>query len=113
MKKFFVQLVGLGLVMYYLLPYVVDGITVTDYRAAIIAAIMFAFINIAVKPIISLITLPLNILSLGLFGLMVNIFLFWFVSSIITGFTVENFTAAFFGALIMTAANWLIDKIID
>ena len=113
MKKFLVQLVGLGLVVYYLLPYLVNGIIVEDYRAAIVAALMFAFINIAIKPILRIITLPLNIATLGLFGIVVNILLFWFVASIISGFTVATFTAALFGALIMTAANWLIDKIID
>ena len=86
MKKFLVQLIGLSLVVYYLLPEFVDGIATQDYRAAIIAAVLFSFINIAVKPILRIVTLPFNILTLGLFGFVVNILLFWFVASIITGF---------------------------
>jgi len=113
MKKFIVQLIGLGLVVYYLLPYLVDGISVEDYKAAIIAALIFAFINIAIKPIINVITLPLNVITLGLFGLIVNVLLFWFVASVIVGFTVTTTTAAFLGAIILTLANWLLDKLID
>jgi len=113
MKKFIVQLIGLGLVVYYLLPYLVDGISVEDYKAAIIAALIFAFINIAIKPIINVITLPLNVITLGLFGLIVNVLLFWFVASVIVGFTVTTTTAAYLGAIILTLANWLLDKLID
>lgn len=113
MKKFIVQLIGLGLVVYYLLPYVVDGISVEDYKAALIAALVFAFINIAIKPIINIVTLPLNIITLGLFGLIVNVLLFWFVASVIDGFTVATTMAAFFGAIILTVANWILDKLID
>lgn len=113
MKKFIVQLIGLGLVVYYLLPAVVDGISVVDYRAAIIAALIFAFINIAIKPIIRIVTLPLNVITLGLFGLIVNVLLFWFVASVIDGFNVATTLAAFFGAIILTIANWIIDSVID
>lgn len=113
MKKFIIQLIGLGLVVYYVLPAVVDGISVEDYKAAIIAALVFAVINIAIKPIISIITLPLNILTLGIFGLLVNVLLFWFVASVIDGFTVATTLAALFGAIILTLANWVIDKITD
>ena len=113
MKKFIVQLIGLGLVVYYLLPSLIDGISVEDYQAALIAALLFAFINIAIKPVIRIVTLPLNVLTLGLFGLVVNVLLFWFVASVIDGFTVTTTLAALFGALILTAANWLIDKLTD
>lgn len=111
MKKFIIQLIGLGLVVYYVLPSLVAGITIEDYRTAIIAALLFAFINIAIKPILNVITLPFNILTLGLFGLVVNILLFWFVASIISGFIVTGFVAALFGALILTIANWLLDSL--
>jgi putative membrane protein len=111
MKKFILQIVGLGLVVYYLLPMFINGISIDEPRAAIIAAVLFAIINFAVKPILKIVTLPLNILSLGLFGLLMNIFLFWFVASVISGFTVATFVAAFWGALALTVANWILDKL--
>lgn len=112
MKRFILQIVGLSLVVFYGLPYVIPGITVDGGRAAIIAALVFAFINFAIKPILRVITLPLNFLSFGLFGLLVNVLLFWFVASIITGFDVVDFMAAFWGALVMTVANWILDKLL-
>ena len=111
MKRFLIQIIGLSLVVFYGLPYVIPGITVDGGRAAVIAAILFAFINFAIKPILKIITLPLNILSFGLVGLLINVLLFWFVASIVDGFTVVNFMAAFWGALVMTVANWILDKI--
>lgn len=113
MKKFIIHVVGVALVMYYVLPTLVDGISITDGRTAIIAALLFAVINFAVKPIVSIITLPINILTLGLFGLFVNVLLFWFVASIIDGFVVVNFIAALWGALTLTVANWILDKLTD
>ncbi len=112
MKKFILQLIGLSAVVYFALPALVNGITVDAGRTAVIAALVFAFINIAVKPILRIITLPFNILSLGLFGFVVNVLLFWFVASIIDGFTVGTIIDAVWGALIMTVANWLLDKIL-
>ncbi len=112
MKRFILQIVGLSLVVFYGLPYVVPGIAVDGGRAAIIAAVVFAFINFAIKPILRVITLPLNFLSFGLFGLLINVLLFWFVASIIAGFDVSNFMAAFWGALVLTAANWILDKLL-
>lgn len=111
MKRFILQIVGLSLVVFYGLPYVVPGISIDGGRAAIIAALVFAFINFAIKPVLRVITLPLNFLSFGLFGLLINVLLFWFVASIIDGFIVVNFVAAFWGALVMTVSNWILDKI--
>jgi len=111
MKKFILQIIGLGLVVYYVLPEIITGISIDEPRTAIIAAILFAVINFAVKPILKVVTLPLNILSFGLFGLLVNILLFWFVASIITGFTVATFTAALWGALTLTITNWILNKL--
>ncbi len=111
MKKFILQIIGLSLVVYYVLPEVISGISVLDHRSAIIAAVLFAVINFAIKPIIRVITLPLNILTLGLFGLLVNVLLFWFVASIIAGFSVATFIAAFWGALALTVANWILEKL--
>ena len=111
MKKFILQIVGLALVVYYILPEVITGISIDEPRTAIIAAVLFAVINFAVKPILRVITLPFNILSFGLFGLLINVLLFWFVGSIISGFTVVTFMAALWGALTLTFANWILDKL--
>jgi len=111
MKTFLIHIAGLSLAIYYLLPQIVPGISVTGGKAAIIAAITFAFINFAIKPILKVITLPFNILTFGIFGIIINVLLFWFVASIVQGFEVADLTAAFWGALVMTAVNWILHKI--
>ncbi len=113
MKKFILQILGLSLIIYYVLPYFVKGISVDAGKAAIIAALTFAFINFAIKPVLQIVTLPFNILSFGIFGIFINVLLFWFVASVIPGFTVTNFLAAFLGALTMTLATWLLNMLLD
>jgi putative membrane protein len=113
MKKFILQIIVLTLSVYYLLPEFIAGISIDEPRTAIIAAVLFAVINFAVKPILRIVTLPLNLLTFGLFGLIVNVLLFWFVASVITGFTVVDFMSAFWGALALTLVNWLMDKLIS
>lgn len=112
MKKFIFHLILLAVIVYFGLPYVIDGIAIDPGRTGIIAAVLFAFINITVKPIINIITLPLNILSLGLFGFIVNVLLFWVVASVIDGIAVVDIVSALWGSLVMIVANWIIEKIL-
>lgn len=111
MQRFILQIVVLSLVVFYGLPYFFHGIHVDGGRTAIIAAIVFAFINFAIRPVLKVISIPFNIISFGLFGLLVNVLLFWFVASIIDGFTVVNFMSALWGAISMTVVTWILDKI--
>lgn len=90
------------------LPYFVAGIGVHSVLTAVIVAACLVFLNLVVKPIITLLTLPLNILTLGLFSIIINGAFFWFVAQIISGFTVANFIAAIIGAFIISIINWII-----
>lgn len=92
--------------------YVIPGIHVSGFITALIAAAVLAFINLIVKPVIKLLTLPLNILTLGLFSLVLNAVFFWFVASLISGFRIDTFKAAFIGALIVSVLNWIGNKVI-
>ena len=88
----------------FLVPYIVPGVTILDFWSAIVAALVIGLINAIIRPVLVLLTLPVNILSLGLFTLVINAILFWFASTIVKGFEVHGFAAAFLGAL----AYWLI-----
>lgn len=81
---------------------VVPGITVSGFWTAIIVAIILGLINITLKPILILLTLPINILTLGLFTLIINGLLLWLTAAIVKGFNVAGFWPAFIGALIMS-----------
>lgn len=95
------------------MPYFVSGITVSGILTAVIVGVCLVFLNMVVKPIVSLLTLPLNIMTLGLFSLVINGLFFWFVAQIISGFTVASFTSAIIGALIISIINWIVNHFID
>jgi putative membrane protein len=98
------------------LPFFVNGITLTSASpvlTAVIVAACLVFLNMVVKPVITLLTLPLNILTLGLFSIIINGAFFWFVAQIITGFTVASFIAAIIGAFVISIINWIINHFID
>ncbi len=78
--------------------------------AAVVGACIKLF-NMFVRPIIKILTLPLNLLTLGLFSLIVNGALFWYLGTLIDGFSVGTFQAAFIGALMVSIFNWLLTKV--
>lgn len=89
----------------------VPGIEVSGWYAAFIAALVLGVINVILKPILVILTLPVNILTLGLFTLVINALLFKFAGTIVKGFDVQGFTAAFLGALAMSIINILVHSI--
>jgi len=92
--------------------YIVSGITLNPVivTALIVGACLTLF-NMFIKPIISILTLPLNIVTLGLFSLVINGVLFWFLGTVIKGFSVSTFSAAFVGALLVSIINWILKKV--
>ena len=94
-----------------MIAHFVPGIHVSGWYAAFIAALVLGIINIILKPILVILTLPVNILTLGLFTLVINALLFKFAGSIVRGFDVSGLQAAFWGALIMSLINILVHSI--
>lgn len=92
-------------------PFIVPGIHVDSILTAIVVAAVLGFINFIIKPVVTILTLPINILTLGLFSLVLNGLFFWFVAQVISGFSVETFTAAILGALLVSVINWIGNKI--
>jgi len=90
------------------ISYYVPGISVHGFYTALIAALVLGLINALIKPLIILLTLPVNILTLGLFTLVINALLFWFASTVVKGFYVAGFWPAFWGAFIMWIVGWFL-----
>ncbi len=86
--------------------YIVQGISVT-YPGAAIAAVVLGALNLFVKPVISILTLPINIITLGLFSLVINALLVMVTAYIVPGFVVAGFWPAFFFALVLMVINWV------
>lgn len=86
-----------------------------NFYAALVAALALGVVNALIKPLVVVLTLPINILTLGLFTLVINAALFWFVSTFIKGFYIADFWTAFWAALIFSIisaiVSWLDHRI--
>lgn len=91
--------------------WVVPGISVSSFGTALIASVVIALVNLVIKPILIFLTLPINILTLGLFILFINALLFMFVAYLVPGVEVNGFWSAFLGALLLSilsiGISWL------
>ena len=91
----------------------VKGIEITSLLTVIAAAIVLGIVNVFLKPLLILITLQINILTLGLFTLFINGFLLFLVSKIVKGFVITGYWPAFLGALIFSAISFLIGILVE
>ena len=91
--------------------FVVSGISVEPIWMALIVGACLTLFNMFIKPIINILTLPINIVTLGIFYLVINGALFWYLGTLIKGFEVTTFTAAFVGALLVSVLNWVLKKV--
>ena len=97
------------LIVAYLLP----GINVASFGSALIAALVLGLLNTLVKPVLILLTLPITVVTLGLFLLVVNALVFWFAGTILSGFRVEGFWWAMLGALIYSLVSGLLSGLLS
>ena len=93
------------------LPYVFPWVTVDTFWTALIAALVLGLINALIRPILVLLTLPVTILTLGLFIFVINGLLFWWVGSFIDGFHVSGFWSDVFGAIVYSIISWALSAI--
>jgi len=94
------------------LPYLFSGIKVEGFYTAMIVALVLGLINAVARPILVILTLPLTVLTLGLFILVINGLLFWFVASFVDGFVVSGFWPAVFGAIAYSLISWVATAIV-
>ena len=90
-----------------LAAYLLPGVSVEDYGTALIVALILAIVNVLVKPILVILTIPITILTLGLFLLVINAALILFVDNLVGGFYVDNFWCALLFSLILSIFNSL------
>jgi len=91
----------------------VPGIKVDSISTVVIAAALLGLINVFIKPILIIFTLPLNILTLGLFTFIINALLLELVAYFVKGFEVQSFLAAFLGSLIISIVTWFANYFIN
>lgn len=91
-----------------LVPELVSNVHLDGYAAALVGAILLGLVNTLIRPLLVLITLPITVLTLGLFTLVINGLMFWSVSGLVSGFVVPDFWSAFWGALVYSVLTWLV-----
>lgn len=91
--------------------YLLPGVSVDDYTTAILVAIVIALLNTFLKPILVVLTIPVTVLTLGLFLLVINAFIILFASELVTGFTVDGFWWALLFSIILSVVTSLLESI--
>jgi len=92
--------------------YLYEGVVVTSFGAALLAAALLGALNLVLRPILILLTLPVTLLTLGLFLFVVNALIFWAAAGLLSGLDVRSFGAALLGSLIYSALQLAIDFVL-
>ena len=92
---------------------VVPGIGVRSTATVIVAALVLGLLNAVVRPVLLVLTLPLTLVTLGLFLFVLNAFCLWLTSKVVPGFVVQGFWPAFWGALIVSALSWAVNGFVS
>lgn len=96
-----------------LVAYLYPGVTLAGFGAAMLAAFVLGLLNTLVRPLLVLLTLPVTVLTLGLFLFVINALMFWAAASVLQGFAVAGFAAALIGSLIYSACGMVIDVAVE
>jgi putative membrane protein len=92
--------------------YLLPSIQVSNFGTALVAALVLGFINTLVRPVLAILTLPITVLTLGIFFLVLNGLLFWLASALIPGFQVNGFVSALVGAILYGVIAWALSALI-
>jgi putative membrane protein len=94
------------------LPYLMQSIRVADFSTALVAALLLGLVNALVRPVLVVLTLPVTVLSLGLFIFVINGLMFWLVANFVRGFQVAGFWPAVGGAILYSIISWLLSSVL-
>lgn len=97
----------------YVTAFLIEGIQISGVAAALVAALVWGFVNTVIRPLVNLLTLPINIMTVGLFTFVVNGFLLWLVADAVTGFSVKNIWVGILGALVLSVASSAFSALIE
>lgn len=93
-------------------PYVLPSVQVASFATALVAALVLGLINAVLRPLFILLTLPVTVLTLGLFILVINGLMFWLAGALISGFHVGGFWPAVLGALLYSVVSWALTNLL-
>jgi putative membrane protein len=94
------------------LPFLMSSVSVTNFGAAAVAALVLGLVNTLIRPVLVLLTLPVTVLSLGLFILVINALLFWGVTHLVNGIAVAGFFSAFIASILYSIISWALSTLL-
>jgi len=93
--------------------YIIDGINISGFFSAVFAAAMLGILNAFFRPILFILTLPINLVTFGLFTFVINAMMLKMASAVIPGFDVYGFWPAIFGSLLISVTSWLLTSFVN
>jgi len=94
------------------LPYVLQAVQITDFVTALVVALVLGLLNTVIRPVLLVLTLPINLLTLGLFTFVINGLLFWLVARFVDGFSVTSFGWAIVAAIVYSLMSWAVSALV-
>lgn len=91
----------------------IPGVSVDSYVTALIVALILSLLNVTVKPLLVILTIPVTILTLGLFLLVINVIIIYITDALIAGFRVNGFFPALFFSLVLAVVSWIFESVLD
>ena len=104
---------ALNAVALLLVSYVIPGVHIENFYSALVAVLVLGLVNAVVRPILVLLTLPVTLLTLGLFLFAINALMFWFVGDILSGIRGDGFFSALFGSIVYSVTSCAFSSIIQ
>lgn len=101
----------LNAIAFYVTAYLVPGVTIAGWSALLVVSIVWGILSILVRPVLILLTLPINILTLGLFTFVINALLIMLMSNLVRGFSVAGFGTALIAAIVLALVNLVLHQL--
>lgn len=101
------------MVALFVTAYIIPGMSIEGIFAGFVAALILGVVNVVIKPIFIVLTLPLTILTMGLFLLVINGLMLMLAAALVPGFMVAGFWSAVFGAILLSIVTWFLNSILD
>jgi len=96
---------------FYITAYLVPGIAIANFQVLAVIAVVWGILTLILRPVLVVLTLPVNFMTLGLFTFVINAFLIMLMSSLVRGFSVKSFGAALLAAVVLSLVNLVLSKI--
>jgi putative membrane protein len=106
----FIQLL-INVIAFYVTAYIVPGFTISGWQTLLVMSIVWGLLTLLLKPVLLILTLPINILTLGLFTFVINALLLMILSAIVPGFSIAGFGTALIAAIVLALVNMFLSKL--